>query len=149
MKMRIARWSLLLVGMLLLTWLIYLPGLNGNYTFDDYPNIVENIALLRGDADLALGYFNQALQADLRPGAALNQAATLASAGHYELALNHLDLLEQLWDTAQADSFNMPAIHRWVLQKQKYWPREIAHLRQVLKADQDSVAIPTMTQESE
>jgi hypothetical protein len=43
--MRIARWSLLLVGMLLLTWLIYRPGLNGNYTFDDYPNIVENIAL--------------------------------------------------------------------------------------------------------
>jgi tetratricopeptide (TPR) repeat protein len=107
------------------------------------------IALLRGDADLALGYFNQALQADLRPGAALNQAATLASAGHYELALNHLDLLEQLWDTAQADGFNMPAIHRWVLQKQEYWPREIVHLRQLLKADQDSVANPPAQQEGE
>lgn len=34
-----------LIGMLLLTALLYLPGTNGSFMFDDYPNIVDNTAL--------------------------------------------------------------------------------------------------------
>jgi hypothetical protein len=34
-----------LVGILVVTALVYLPGIRGGYVFDDYPNIVDNLAL--------------------------------------------------------------------------------------------------------
>lgn len=91
------------------------------------------IALLNGDADQAADFFEQALDADLRPGAALNQAAILGSAGRPELALHHLDLLERKWASLRHPGVGMPLIHHWVLQQQRYWPGEIEHLRRLLK----------------
>lgn len=98
------------------------------------------IALLRGDTFQAAAYFDDALQADLRPGAALNQAATLAEAGEPGLALRHLGLLERIWTVHGPAGNGMPMIHRWVLDRQGYWLAEIAHLRHALQDEESQRA---------
>jgi tetratricopeptide (TPR) repeat protein len=93
------------------------------------------IALLKGNAAYALELFNQALDADIRPGAALEQAAILASAEKPVLAEKHLDHLSTVWKDDAKLGFNMLAIHNWILFRQGYWPIEIEHLRKVLDED--------------
>jgi hypothetical protein len=101
----------------------------------DLLSIRGQIALERHDGAAALRYFDGALDADPRPGAALAQAAMLASAGYPRLAKDHLDHLGRVWQPSQHKAFDMRGVHGWILQKQGYWDRELAHLRKTLDED--------------
>ncbi|MEO8746984.1 MAG: tetratricopeptide repeat protein, partial [Rhodanobacter sp.] len=93
------------------------------------------IALLQLDPDAALSAFTTALDRDLRPGIALQAAATLGAAGYPTRGLQLLDHYEQRRQAAPASAFGMPMLHAWVLAHQDYWPHEIAHLRRQLELD--------------
>ena len=93
------------------------------------------IALARHKPETALSDFNAALNQDVRPGAALEQAALLGSAGYPREGLAHLEHYESVRQQQAKPGFGMPWLHAWVLQYQHYWPNEIARLRQTLRAD--------------
>ena len=93
------------------------------------------IALARPDPTTALHNFNAALDQDVRPGVALEQAALLGSAGYPREGLAHLEHYELVQHQQVSPGFSMPWLHAWVLRHQDYWPREIAHLRDTLRAD--------------
>jgi protein O-mannosyl-transferase len=99
--------------------LIYLKGLT---------------ALATQQPDQALSDFMLALDQNVRPGMALEAAATLGSSGYPALGLQMLDHYEQVRDKTVHPGFGMPLIHEWVLSRQHYWPHELAHLRQALAA---------------
>lgn len=93
------------------------------------------IALLQGDADTALAEFNLSLDLQIRTSAALKQAALLGAHGFPRQGLAHLDHLAAEPTQTHAPGFGMPRIHTWVLQRQQYWPKEVARLRATLHAD--------------
>ena len=93
------------------------------------------IALARHEPETALGDFNAALDQDVRPGAALEQAALLGSAGYPREGLAHLKHYESVRQKQAPPAFGMPWLHAWVLHAQDYWPKEFAHLRDTLHAD--------------
>jgi hypothetical protein len=93
------------------------------------------LALMQGDADTALAEFNQALDLQVRTSMALKQAALLGSSGFPQQGLSHLDHLESEPQQAYSPGFGMPRIHDWVLQRQQYWPKELARLRATLRDD--------------
>ena len=101
----------------------------------DRLHLQGRIALLRGDNRRALELFNAALDADIRPGAALEQAAILASAKQPALAQEHLDHLAQVWTPPAGPGWTMPSFHAWLLWKQGYWNNEISHMRMLLAED--------------
>lgn len=82
----------------------------------------------------ALQAFDAALAQDPKPGAALEQAATLGAQGYPGLGLAHLDYWQTLPPTEMPD-FGMPRLRAWVLQHQDYWQRETIRLRATLAAD--------------
>jgi tetratricopeptide (TPR) repeat protein len=94
-----------------------------------------HIALTRRNPGLALSYFNAALDQDVRPAAALSQAALLGSAGYPREGLAHLKHYEAVRSLRPASYFGMPWLHAKVLQHQNYWPNEIGHLRDTLQKD--------------
>ena len=100
----------------------------------DVLHMQGRIALLQGNGEDALSKFDQALDADIRPGAALNQAAILGSAGFPRLALRHLDHFESIRGAATRAAFGMPRIHEWVLARQGYWEQELQSLKHTLRA---------------
>ncbi|HEY1089806.1 MAG TPA: hypothetical protein VGE47_01810, partial [Burkholderiaceae bacterium] len=95
------------------------------------------IALRRGNPAAAADLFDAALRANPRPTLVLQQAALLGSASAPDLAIEHLDR----WTAMAVDmrtqtpAFGMRAIHAWILERQGYWPTEIAHLRRVLQKE--------------
>ncbi len=93
------------------------------------------IALARHDPAATLRYFNAALDQDVRPGAALEQAALLGAAGYPREGLAALDHYASVRQQQAKPGLGMPWLHAWVLQRQHYWPNEIARLRQTLRAD--------------
>lgn len=93
------------------------------------------IALERHDPATALREFNAALDLDIRPGAALEQAAQLGSAGYPREGLTHLEHYENVRHEQAQPAFGMPRLHAWVLHHQDYWPKEIARLRATLRQD--------------
>ena len=93
------------------------------------------IALARHDPAATLRYFNAALDQDVRPGAALEQAALLGAAGYSREGLAALDHYASVRQQQAKPGLGMPWLHAWVLQRQHYWPNEIARLRQTLRAD--------------
>jgi hypothetical protein len=93
------------------------------------------MALIRHDPGEALRYFNASLDQDVRPDAALEQAAMLGSAGYPRWGLAHLDHYADVRRLEAVPAFGMPRVHAWVLQRQHYWPNEIAHLRDTLQQD--------------
>jgi len=93
------------------------------------------IALARHDPTTTLHDFNAALDQDVRPAAALEQAALLGSAGYPREGLAHLEYYETVRNQEMKPGFGMPWLHAWVLQQQDYWPREIARLRDTLQHD--------------
>lgn len=101
----------------------------------DILNLEARLALTKQEPERALTLFNAALDADPRPGAALQQATSLASAGFPALALAHLDHLDAVWTPPVHPAPRMPAIHQWLLWHDGYWTHEIAHLRGVLAED--------------
>jgi len=93
------------------------------------------IDLLQGDANAALVSFNHALDKQVREPAALEEAALLGSMGFPQQGLAHLDHYEKVRNQVAPDSFGMPRIHAWILGRQQYWPKELAHLRAALLQD--------------
>lgn len=99
------------------------------------------ISLARHNPAATLRYFNAALDQDLRPGAALEQAALLGAAGYPREGLAVLDHYTCVQQEQAKVGFGMPWLHAWVLQRQHYWPNEIARLRETLRADAAKQAI--------
>ena len=93
------------------------------------------IALAQHQPDAALADFIRALDLQVRPGMALEAAATLGAAGYPTQGLHLLDHYQQVKDTAMPPGTGMPMLHAWVLARQNYWPHELAHLRQQLTLD--------------
>jgi protein O-mannosyl-transferase len=93
------------------------------------------LALQQGHAETALNDFNYALDQQVRAAAALQQAAMLGAAGYPTLGLAHLDHYDAERSQEAPPDFGMPRVHAWVLQRQQYWPHEIARLRATLQRD--------------
>ena len=101
----------------------------------DVMHLRGRIALIQGDPSAAVAAFDAAFDADPRPDAGLQQAAILGSSGYPEEALHHLDHVERVWELHYTRGWSMPALHEWLLNRQGYWPNEIAHLRNTLRED--------------
>ncbi|MGS1013649.1 tetratricopeptide repeat protein [Rhodanobacter sp. UC4450_H17] len=101
----------------------------------DIHYLLGRLALHQGDADTALAEFNQALDLQVRTSAALKQAALLGANGFPRQGLAHLDHLAAEPEQAYQPGFGMPRVHAWVLRRQQYWPKELAHLRATLRDD--------------
>ncbi len=103
----------------------------------DLDHIEGMLALSEGDAQRALRLFNAALAEEPKPEGVLQHAALLGSAGHPDLALEHL----HRFDVASIvdPAFNgMPSLHDWLLHRQHYWEGEISRLQATLQADLDN-----------
>lgn len=94
-----------------------------------------HLALAQRQPDVALDYFNRATDQQLRISAALMQAAELGAAGFPTQGLSHLDHFELASGPHYQPGMGMPRIHAWLLARQDYWPRELAHLRATLTDD--------------
>jgi tetratricopeptide (TPR) repeat protein len=101
----------------------------------DIHYLIGRMALKQGDAVTALAEFNQALDEQVRVALALKQAALLGASGFPRLGLAHLDHLATEPAQTYEPGFGMPRIHAWVLGRQHYWPKELAHLRATLRDD--------------
>jgi len=93
------------------------------------------ITLAQHRPDAALADFTKALDLQVRPGMALQAAATLGAAGYPAQGLRLLDHYQQAEKNVTSPGFGMPLLHAWVLARQNYWPHELAHLRQQLSLD--------------
>ncbi len=93
------------------------------------------LSLATNDGPAALAHFDRALDVDPKPNIVLTQAARLASAGHLQLALRHLD--HRSFENQPPERFeaNMGWVHRRLLAKQTFWQDEIAYLRRQVEAD--------------
>lgn len=100
----------------------------------DLLHVRGNIALAEKRPNDALTFFDRALEREVRVDAALGQAALLGQAGYPALGLSHLDTYARLQPLATPPGLGMTWLHAWVLRKQDYWPKELAHLRQSLQA---------------
>jgi protein O-mannosyl-transferase len=79
--------------------------------------------------------FNAALDQYVRVSAALDQAAELGASGYPQLGLQHLAHYDGVRGAEAAPGIGVPRIHAWVLQRQHYWPKELARLRATLNED--------------
>jgi tetratricopeptide (TPR) repeat protein len=93
------------------------------------------VALAQGQPDVALGDFTRALNLQVRPGMALEAAATLGTAGYPSHGLRLLDHYETVSGETMKPGFGMPWLHAWVLDRQHYWRHELDHLRNQLTLD--------------
>lgn len=93
------------------------------------------IALAQHQPDAALVDFSRALDLQVRPGMALEAAATLGAAGYPAQGLQLLDHYQKEKKNGMPPGFGMPMVHEWVLERQHYWPNELAHLRLQLSLD--------------
>lgn len=101
----------------------------------DFMHIEGLIALARGDAAAALGAFDRGIAILPRARTALRQAALLATAGRPDLGLEHLDGFRRLPQPSRHPWPTMAHVHAWLLQRDGYWEREVAHLRAQLAED--------------
>jgi len=112
----------------------------------DLLHMQGTVALASGDADGALAAFGHALDIDPRPDLALSQAASLGSAGYPIQGLEHLRYYQSLPPQTGAPAAGMPRIHAWVLDRQQYWNKEIAHLTASFNEDISALRRTTRTQ---
>ncbi|PTU30663.1 hypothetical protein [Stenotrophobium rhamnosiphilum] len=101
----------------------------------DILNLRGQYALAEQQPHSAYQHFSAALLTQVKPAVALEQAATLGSAGQQKLALCQLELWEQQPKEKARIGFSMPSLHEWVLQKQNYWSHEIISLKAALQRD--------------
>jgi len=111
------------------------PKLSAAGPQQDLTFLRGRIALARHQPDDALADFIRALDLQVRPGMALEAAATLGTAGYPTQGLRLLDHYQQVRKDAMPPGFGMPMLHEWVLARQNYWPHEMAHMRQQLSLD--------------
>ncbi|WP_266169830.1 tetratricopeptide repeat protein [Dyella subtropica] len=122
-----------------------LNAAQSNPQLTDIPGRVQDldflwgrIALAEGQPEAALEKFNHALDQQVRISLALQQAALLGSAGYPAQGIAHLDYYQAERQREDPPGFGMPRIHAWVLDRQQYWDRELARLRNTLLADERS-----------
>jgi protein O-mannosyl-transferase len=108
------------------------PKLAGTGRQQDFLYMRGRIALARHQPDVALANYLRALDLQIRPGFALEAAATLGAAGYPTQGIQLLDHYQQEKDRAIPPDFGMPTVHEWVLTRQNYWPHELKHLRATL-----------------
>jgi hypothetical protein len=101
----------------------------------DIHYLIGRLALSQGHAGKALAAFNFALDKQVRISAALKQAALLGASGFPQQGLDHLDHLAAEPSQSFKPGFGMSSIHQWVLERQQYWPKELAQLRATLRDD--------------
>jgi tetratricopeptide (TPR) repeat protein len=112
------------------------PAMQAAGRRQDLATLQGRLALLRGQPDIALAYFDRALAAYFTPAAAAQQAALLASRGHHAQALAHLDTYRALApDAARPRGMNIGRLREWVLERQGYWHDEHERLRELIRAD--------------
>lgn len=104
----------------------------------DLYHLRGRIALERHDPSAALASFNLALDQQVTPTIAFQQAALLGSAGYPTQGLTHLDHFEAMRSQEFVPAFGMARVHAWVLRRQGYWDRELVRLRQTLRSDAQS-----------
>jgi len=125
------------------------PKLTASGPLQDLTYLRGRIALAQHQPDAALADFQQALDLQIRPGMALEAAATLGAAGYPAQGLRLLDHYQQVEKNAMAPDVGMPRLHEWVLARQGYWPHELAHLRQQLSLDASAKSINTSSSNSD
>jgi tetratricopeptide (TPR) repeat protein len=111
----------------------------------DVEYLKGRIALARGDASQALTHFNRALDLQVRPGSALQQAALLGASGFPQQGLAHLDHYASEQKSKSRPGFGMSRLHAWVLERQNYWPNELQRIRKTLQEDANAQARPSKT----
>lgn len=111
------------------------PHLSAPGSQQDLVYLRARIALAQRRPDQALIDFKHALDLQVRPGMALNEAATLGAAGYPSYGLQLLDHYQQVEGQEEPPSPGMPRLHAWVLARQNYWQREQDHLRHQLVLD--------------
>jgi tetratricopeptide (TPR) repeat protein len=112
------------------------PHLNSVYgRRQDISHLRGRLALLQGDADTALLDFNRALDEDAQISMALQQAALLGSMGFPRQGLAHLNHYERVQKHVVDSGLGMTRLHARLLQRQHYWPKELARLRDTLRKD--------------
>jgi len=114
------------------------PKLSAAGPRQDLTYLRGKIALAQGRPDAALADFTRALDLQVRPGMALEAAATLGRAGYPSHGLRLLDHYEAVSSKAMRPGFGMPWLHEWVLKRQRYWPHELDHLRHQLALDAEA-----------
>ncbi len=99
---------------------------------EDFEPLLGELAVHQGDPDRALVHFRRALLAHVNPDFAARMVAFLADHEDYRQALALLDTYEQNQQHASSPGFSMVWLHAKVLERQGYWPRELAALRSEL-----------------
>ena len=111
------------------------PNLSASGPHQSLIYLRGRIALAQHQPDIALADFTRALGLQVYPGMALEAAATLGSHGYPVQGLQMLDYYQQVQSKTMPPSFGMPMVHAWVLERENYWPHELAHLRHQLSLD--------------
>lgn len=124
------------------------PKLSAAGPQQDLTYMRGRIALAHGQPDKALADFIHALDLQVRPGMALQAAATLGAAGYPAHGLRLLDHYETVSGNAIKPGFGMPWLHAWVLEHQHYWQHEMDHLRSQLTLDAKAGSVNTSSQSS-
>lgn len=101
----------------------------------DLTYLLGRIALAQHQPGAALAEFTKGLDLQVRPGMALEAAATLGAAGYPCQGLQLLDHYQLEQSSAEPPSFGMPMLHEWVLADQHYWAHELQRLRAQLTLD--------------
>lgn len=124
------------------------PKLSAAGPQQDLTYLRGRIALAQGQSDTALADFTHALDQQVRPGMALQAAATLGAAGYPAHGLRLLDHYETISGNTAKPGFGMPRLHAWVLERQHYWQHELDHLRSQLTLDAKAGSVNTSSQSS-
>jgi tetratricopeptide (TPR) repeat protein len=113
------------------------PKLDAAGPQQDFTYLRGRISLAQHQPDAALADFSRALDLQVRPGMALQAAATLGAGGYPKQGLDLLDHYQKVQEKFTLPGFGMSRVHCWVLARQNYWPHELAHLRQQLTLDSE------------
>lgn len=93
------------------------------------------LALRTGNYEAAGRHLHAVLQQSPEAETAARNAALLATAGQYRLALAQLDAFERNPRREHGVGGGMPKVHAWVLRRQGYWERELRILREKLTSE--------------
>ncbi|MFT3806892.1 tetratricopeptide repeat protein [Arenimonas sp.] len=97
--------------------------------------LLGELAVHRGDPDLALQHYRKALRSQPNPDFAARMVAFLAAHGHYAQALALLDEYETIGHRQSRPRFGMARLHAKVMQWQGFWPHEMGELRRKLQEE--------------
>jgi tetratricopeptide (TPR) repeat protein len=117
------------------------PALGAAGPRQDLIYLRGRIALAEQRPDAALADFIRALDLQVRPGMALQAAATLGTAGYPAQGLQLLDHYQNVQKNVMRPGVGMPMIHDWILTRQHYWPLELSRLRELLDQQERTAAI--------